>query len=292
MSTIKAFCRQRPVLSYYILVFAISWAGGLLVLGPAGFLGIGVTPRTQLLMGVPVGILGPAIAGLLLTSLLYGKPGLRRLLSELLKWRVGAGWYAFALFTAPVITTVSLLARSTFPTIVTATNKLGTLVMGLAIGLVVALFEELGWTGFATPELRKGRGVLATGLIMGVLWGVWHYPVFSASGRASAPLSPIFFTMALLFTWLIPYRVLMVWLYDHTRSVLLVMLMHVPIVASTFVLSPPDSSSIFIAAGNLILAAALWTVVAVIFVASHGKLEADAPATSQDSSFASKAAGT
>ena len=98
--------------------------------------------------------------------------------------------------------------------------------------------------------------------------------------------------MALLFTWLIPYRVLMVWLYDHTRSVLLVMLMHVPIVASTFVLSPPDSSSTFIAAGNLILAAALWTVVAVIFVASHGKLEADAPATSQDSGFACKEAGT
>jgi uncharacterized protein len=291
MKTITAWIKRHPVLSYYILVFAISWAGGLLVLGPAGFIGIGVTPRMQLLLGVPVGILGPTIAGLLLTGLLDGRPGLRQLLARLLKWRVGVGWYAFAFFTAPVITTVSLLALSTVPAIATTTDKLGTLVMGLAIGLVVAFFEELGWTGFATPELRKSRGVLATGLIMGVLWGIWHYPVFSASGRASEPLSPVFFTVVLLFTWLIPYRVLMVWLHDHTRSLLLVMIMHVPIVASNFVLAPTASSSTFIATSNLILATALWIVVAVIFVVNHGKLEADAPAKSQGSGFASKEAG-
>jgi membrane protease YdiL (CAAX protease family) len=142
--------------------------------------------------------------------------------------------------------------------------------MSIAIGLVVAFFEELGWTGFATPELRKDFGVLATGVMMGLLWGVWHYPVFSASGRASAPLSPVVFTVVLLFTWLIPYRVLMVWLHDHTRSVLLPMLMHVPIVAASFVLLPADASSTFISASNLILAAALWIIVAVILLAGRG----------------------
>ena len=275
MQTLIAWMRRHPVLAYYILVFAISWGGGLLALGPGGILGTTVTPRTQLLVNVPIGILGPFIAGLLMTGLLYGRPGLRELLARLLKWRVGAGWYAFALLTAPVITTLSLLARSTPPAIATASDKLGLLLMGLAIGLGTSpFFEEVGWTGFAIPELRRRFGVLATGLLMGVLWGVWHYPAFSATGRASAPLSTFVFTVALLFTWLIPYRILMVWLYDHTQSLLLAILMHVPIVVEKFVLYPPDSSSTFTATSNLIEAGALWMLVGVIFLASRGRLEA------------------
>ena len=275
MSGTGSFIKRHPVLAYYILVFAISWGGGLLALGPGGILGTTVTPRTQMLVNVPIGILGPFIAGLLMTGLLYGRQGQRELLSRLLKWRVGAGWYAFALLTAPVITTVSLLTRSTPPVIATASDKLGLLLMGLAIGLGSSpFFEEVGWTGFAIPALRKRFGVLATGLIMGVLWGVWHYPAFSATGRASAPLSIFVFTMALLFTWLVPYRILMVWLYDHTQSLLLVILMHVPIVMEKFVLYPPDSSSTFTATSNLIDAGALWVLVGVIYLASRGRLEA------------------
>jgi membrane protease YdiL (CAAX protease family) len=52
---------------------------------------------------------------------------------------------------------------------------------GLVVGLLVPFFEELGWTGFATAELRKRHGVLATGLIMGLLWGAWHVPLYVQS---------------------------------------------------------------------------------------------------------------
>jgi uncharacterized protein len=275
MSGLVSFAKRHPVLAFYILAFVISWGGGILVLGPGGFMGTTVTPRQQLMLGVPVGILGPFISGLVLTGAIYGRAGVRQLWSRLLKWRVGLGWYAFALLTAPIITTVSLLARSTPPAIATADNKLGLLIMGIAIGVGSSpIFEEIGWTGFATPELRKRFGVLTTGLLMGVLWGVWHFPAFSATGRASAPLSPVVFTLALLFTWLIPYRILLVWLYDHTQSLLLCILMHVPIVVEKFVLYPPDSSSTFTAASNLIDACALWIVVAVIYAVSRGRLEA------------------
>ncbi len=47
---------------------------------------------------------------------------------------------------------------------------------GIAVGLVVPFFEELGWTGFAIPELGKRYGILTTGLIVGLLWGAWHFP--------------------------------------------------------------------------------------------------------------------
>ena len=275
MAGLKSFVKQHPVLSYYLLVFAISWGGILIALGPGGFLGTSATARTQLWVGGPISLLGPTTAGLVLTGVLYGRTGFRQLLSRLLAWRVGAAWYAIALFTAPVLTTLSLLARSAPPAIATESDKLGLLLTGIALGLVSSpFFEELGWTGFATPELRKRYGILPTGLLMGVLWGLWHFPIFSASGRASEPMTPLVFTLLLLFTWLIPYRILMVWVYDRTQSLLLAVLMHVPIVTDQFVLAVPASSATFIATSNILFAAALWIVVAVIFLASRGRLEA------------------
>ena len=53
---------------------------------------------------------GPSVTGLLLTALVYGRAGLREFRSRVLKWRVGATWYAVALLTAPVVMTATLLA--------------------------------------------------------------------------------------------------------------------------------------------------------------------------------------
>jgi membrane protease YdiL (CAAX protease family) len=275
MLKIKAYINRHPVLAYYILVFAISWGGILIALGPGGFLGTSVTARTQLFVGGPISLLGPSISGVLLTGLIYGKPGLRQLLSRLLKWRVGAGWYALVLLTAPVLTTASLLALSITPAIMTAEDKVGMLLSGIALGFISSpFFEELGWIGFATPELRKRFSVLETGLIMGLLWGVWHFPIFSASARASTSVPPALFLAILLFTWLLPYRVLIVWVYDHTKSLLLSILMHVPIVVGQFVLWPSDSTSGQIVFGTLVFTATLWVLVMVVFAVSRGSLKA------------------
>ena len=57
--------------------------------------------------------------------------------------------------------------------------------MGLIGG---GILEELGWTGFAVPTLLRLRyGVLSTGLIVGVLWGVLHFLVFFYLGRRAPP---------------------------------------------------------------------------------------------------------
>ena len=108
---------------------------------------------------------GPSVAGILLTGLVSGKAGLRELLSRLLKWRVGARWYAVALLTAPLLVTAVLLALSLIspvflPAIVTTDDKAALLLSGIAAGLAGGFFEELGWTGFAIPRLRRRYGVL------------------------------------------------------------------------------------------------------------------------------------
>lgn len=41
---------------------------------------------------------------------------------------------------------------------------------------ILTLGEEIGWSGFLTPRLLKINSVPVTGIILGLLWSVWHYP--------------------------------------------------------------------------------------------------------------------
>ena len=209
MTTIKAFIKKHPVLTYYALVFAISWAGGLIVLGPGGFVGTEVPSQKLFLLAILAGIAGPSIAGILLTGLVGGRAGFRDLASRLFKWRVGVRWYAVALLTAPILMMAVLFALSLtspvfIPAIITTDDKVSLLVPGIAAGLVGPFFEELGWTGFAIPQLRKRYGILSTGIIVGLLWGVWHAPLFAASANFNGAVTPVLYLVILLFSWLLP----------------------------------------------------------------------------------------
>jgi CAAX protease family protein len=138
------------------------------------------------LAGGPPGI---ALAGILVIALAYGRVGPRDLRSRLFRWRVGVRWYAVALLTAPLLMTailfaLSLTSKALLPAMITVDDTASLLVGGLVVGLVASFFEELAWTGFATAELRKRHGLLATGLIVGLPWSVVHLPLYlgNASG--------------------------------------------------------------------------------------------------------------
>ena len=285
MKTIRAFIKRHPVLSYYAMVFAISWGGILLVVG----LGPGGIPAAKEQVGalMPFMLLalfaGPSVAGLVMTGLVYGRAGFRDLLTRMTRWRVGARWYAVALLTAPLLVTATLLALSLtspefLPGIFTSDDKVTLVLFGIGWGLVGGgLLEELGWTGFAVPTLlRQRHGVLATGLIVGVLWGLWHFLItFWASGTASGALSLAGFLPAVLFYVgsLPAYRVLMVWVYDRTgESMLLAMLMHASFSASMLIQQPLGLALVPGLAWNLVLAAALWVVVGAVALAQGGHL--------------------
>lgn len=280
MTAINAFIKRHPVLTYFILTFAISWGCILIVIGPGRFLGTREIPEALLPLVYLATLAGPSVAGILLTGLVDGKAGFRELGSRLLRWRVSVYRYAVALLTAPLLITailfaLSLTSSSFLPAIVTAGNKASLLLTGIVMGLVVAFFEELGWTGFAIPRLRRGYGVVSTGLMVGFLWGAWHFPLFAGSGSSSGTLPPTLYVAVLLFSFLPPYRVLMVWLYERTGSLLVVMLMHAPLAASQLILIPPALSGIQVVTYDLVLAAALWVFVAAVAVTTGGRLIED-----------------
>lgn len=69
------------------------------------------------------------------------------------------------------------------------------------------------------------------------------------------------------------YRVLMVWVYDRTGGSLPVaMLMHASLTASLPLILMPRATGVALSASYLVLAAALWVVVAAVAVANGGRL--------------------
>jgi hypothetical protein len=281
MTAFRAFIQRHPVLTYYALVFAISWGGILIVVGPGGFPATKAQSETLFPLVLLALFAGPSVAGIVLTGLVHGRAGFRDLLARMTRWRVGARWYAVALLTAPLLVAATLLAFSLtspefLPRILTSNEKATLLLFGLGWGLVGGGFlEELGWTGFAVPRLRLRYGVLTTGLIVGLLWGAWHYLVaLWGSGTSSGELSLAVFLPAVLFYVgsLPAYRVLMVWVYDRTESLLVAMLMHASFSASMLILQPLELALVPGLSWNLVLAAALWGVVAAIAKPSRRQL--------------------
>ena len=275
MTTITTFIAKRPLLSYYVLTFAISWGGFVVAVGPGGFGSSNWEGEGTFLAAVMAMLAGPTIAGLLLTSVLDGRAGLRDLISRLLRWRVGARWYVIALVPAPLLSGAVLVALSLTSPVFTAAERTAVIVAGIMAGLTT-LFEEIGWTGFAIPRLRQRHGIFVTGLIAGLLWGAWHLLQQIYIGGTYAAGIPTGFYVLLSFVsavvGLTAYRVLMVWVYDRTASLLVATLMHGSLTASNVFIFRPDATGLSFLLYGWIFNAALWIVVAVVALSGRGQL--------------------
>ena len=268
MSKIMDFIKNNPVLSYFALTFAISWGGFLLAVGgPGGFPADPEQIETLMPFVAWAMLAGPSVSGLLLTGLIYGLSGLRELFSRLLKWRVNAGWYAFALLPAPILAGSLLFAFSQNSLIFTVDNKVAFLLAGIAAGLST-VFEEIGWTGFAVPRLRLRYNIFNTALIVGVVWGAWHLLQglwISGTYAGELPVA-VFLTLSTLIgiAQLTAYRVLLVWVFDNTESLLVVTLMHASLSTSTIFIFRPLSAGASFLTYTFALTAAIWALVAVV----------------------------
>jgi CAAX protease family protein len=217
---------------------------------------------------------GPAVAGLLVTGLVDGRAALRDILSRLLKWRVSARWYAMALLPVPLLA-ATLLAALKLTSPVFTEDPTAVVLSGMVAG-ASTVFEEIGWTGLAVPKLRRRYSVMTTGIIVGVVWGVWHMlQGFFVAGTYAAELPlALFVTLNFLggVAQLAAYRVLLVWVYDRTGSLLIVTLMHASLTACTIFIFRPIATGVPFLAFGWILTAALWAVVAVVAMINRGEL--------------------
>lgn len=210
------------LLAYFLLTFALAWAAWFAASAfaapeNAGFFGV----------GGPVFLLGvfaPAVVALALTVRGEGVAALRKLLARIALWRVDARFYVFAIgYFAAIKLTAALIHRVANDTWPRFGDTSWLLMLG---GIFVSTWsqagEELGWRGYALPRLSAHLGLGAASILLGVLWALWHLPLFYLPDTGSTGQSfPVYLLQV------VALSVAMAWLYWKTGgSLLLVMLMH------------------------------------------------------------------
>jgi membrane protease YdiL (CAAX protease family) len=269
--------KKNPVLSYFIFTFLISWGAILVLIAFNGMPDTVAEAQAQLPLAIMTFLLGPFISGLVMTGLVNGRNGYRNLWSRMLKWRISLVWYAIALLLAPLVFVATHFVLSLFspvylPGFLTAPNGSSLIFTGIMSGIMVGILEEVGWFGFAIPEMRKRFSPLAVGLIVGIIWGAWHimandiWAIKTYSGDIPAVQYAILSGLSFLIGQLPPFRTLMVLAYEHTGSLLLMVVMHFSLTACSITFAPTAMTGWEVFIYSMSVAAVFWLIAAACII--------------------------
>lgn len=191
----------------------------------------------------------PALAALLLVTRHAGLPGLRRFLSRLTLLRIPAPWWIFLLAGIPAIFyTGSLLKGNLGHTPLFPFDSPAAFLTASFLMAVKGPVEEIGWRGLALPLLQRRLPPIASALILGVLWGLWHLPAFLLGGtpQSAWQLGPFFLGTVALSVIVTP-------LFNQSRgSILIPALFHFILINPLWPDAQPCDTPLFILAALLI----------------------------------------
>jgi len=262
----RQIIRRHPLIAYFVIAFAFTWAYDLLFL--VSF------PLPDVLGRSTPRDFGPSIAALVVTAVIAGKPGLKRLFRRLLQWRVSAVWYIFIFAGVPAIYVAGIAlvpgALTSFRVPSLAELVLLPVLFLYVVVLAGPLFEEPGWRGFALPRLQDRWGPLAGALVLGILWAAWHATEYLTPdfARANGGLTPSGVSVFLLAATC--FSIIIAWVFNHTGgSILIAILLH-----GSINFSQGLTSDLFPAAGfnEVGPVAAFGLTALVIVVATRGRL--------------------
>jgi uncharacterized protein len=212
------------ILAFFALTFVWSWS-----IGNFAQYSKAQTPVMGTVFAMVSGF-GPSLAGIAAVFLFSGRAGLNDWLTRCLNWRIDWRWYAVAFFLPPAIMLLALAIHADVGGTVPASPAIGHILLAIAnFGLVLLvggpLGEEFGWRGYALPALTAKLGWRSASLIIGVIWGLWHLPLFFMASTPQAHMPIVWFIVST-----IAQSVMFAWVFRHTgQSVVPALVMHTSI---------------------------------------------------------------
>ena len=205
MSVLTSLIRKSPLLSFFVLAYIFSW--WVFPLGVAGF---------------PVFPFGPDIAALVVIAVTVGRGGVRRALMGLTRWRAAFRWYVLVLLLPLVITVLAVFGMHWLGAPASALPGAGDFAGYLLILPVIILIggplgEELGFRGYALPLLQQRHAALVAVAILAAGHVLWHLPLFFA---ADPP------PVGAFVLGIVSGGVVLAWVWNCTRNIVLVMVLH------------------------------------------------------------------
>lgn len=221
---------RHPLVFFFLIAYAGSWLLEVpIALSKTGTGLLPFTiPRPLLALAIAAAtFLGPTLSAFIMTGITEGRIGIGRLLRRYVLWRVGFRWYMFVLLVIPAIEVLGAIvvpgALASFQSLTLSlvltypVAFVSTFILGGPLG------EEPGWRGFALPRLQPLHGPLVGSVILGILWALWHLPLFW-SGVWTPPTIPNIVMFILMITAL---TIIMTWVFNNAKgSLLITMLMH------------------------------------------------------------------
>lgn len=167
-------------------------------------------------------VYAPAIAAFIIILYRTGISGLRQYLNRLLLWRCSFYWYIFLLVILPLVFYLGSAWKGNLFSDPFPFSSAGALLAALLLGIIKGPVEEFGWRGFVLPLLQRRLAPVWAALIIGIIWGFWHFPAFLLSGTQQSAWS-----FSAFFGGTIAISLIMTPLYNASRgSILLAAFMH------------------------------------------------------------------
>ncbi len=216
MSTRRtAWVQAHPITTFYLLAFVISWSGWVPSLGASAGIAFFRHPVWIVCLILPA--LGPALAAKFTTEW-QGQTSVP--IRNLFRWRVSPKWYVVAVCLPLLVVGVANgLSSLISPSVDLAPEHGAKLAIFLLISLAVNPWEEVGWRGFALQQLQMRYSPLTATLLVGILWGVWHLPIFFIH---EGPMQMAMIPFWPWFLGILGWSMVMTWLFNHAGSSLLI----------------------------------------------------------------------
>src|SRR6266700_797053 len=197
---------RHPLVFFFLISYAfswIAWSPWILSEDGVGLLPYKLGHTASGLFNTAAIFLGPTVSAFIMTATTEGRAGIRRLLRRIVLWRVGLRWYLFAFLGVPLV------------------MALGTIIVPGGL----ASFQFLG-PGYVLTYLTTFIPVL----ILGVLWGLWHLPMFMVPTWAATSGGSDLLAIVKFGLFAVASAIVITWVFNNTKgSVLMAILVHASI---------------------------------------------------------------